>query len=69
MLSCQVNIYCENLAIFVILCHHVMKIIWLSRQVEWHLYASIVVFIKGPHLKVWKSIGLRYDPDSGTSHH
>ena len=41
MLSCQVNIYCENVAIFVILCRHVMKIIWLSRQVEWHLYASI----------------------------
>ena len=41
MLSCQVKIYCENVAIFVILCRHVMKIIWLSRQVEWHLYASI----------------------------
>ena len=46
MLSCQVNMYCENVAIFVILCRHVMKIIWLSRQVEWHLYASIPYSIK-----------------------
>ena len=45
MLSCQVNIYCENVAIFVILCRHVMKIIWLSRQVEWHLYAFIVTMV------------------------